>query len=137
MDADINLLSINEDLLDYAHECEDEWRLQNALESTVSGGPLLDFPLLAACRSGNEPLVRLLSDRGAKTWGVEKETWLLGTIIGSNDLRKILCKNAYSEGRIDVFDRMERQIAKFWSENVLTRLSKEVWRSMINEDSLG
>ena len=151
--ADINLLSINEVFLDYEHECEDAWRLENALEFTYRGGPLLDFPLLAACRTGNEPLVRLLLDRGAKTWGVEKETWLqetirsnysgkpslqvYGTIIGSDDLRKILRKNAYPEGRIDILDRLERKIAKFWSENVLTRLSEEVFGSMIQEDSLG
>ena len=150
--ADINLLSINEVFFDYEHECEDEWRLQDAFEQTVSGGPLLDFPLLAACRSGNEPLVRLLLDRGAKTWGVEKETWLqeairpnfggkpslqvYETIIGSDDLRKILRKNACSEGRIDTLDRMARKIARFRSEDILTRLGMEL-NAMINEDTLG
>lgn len=150
--ADINLLSINEDLLDYVQEGEDEWRLQSVL-GTRGSAPLLDFPLLAACRSENEPLVRLLLDRGAKLWGVEKETWLqeaigfnysgksslqvYGTIIGSDDLRKILRKNAYSEGQIDVFDRMGRQIENFVGNDVLTRLAKEVFGSMINEDSLG
>ncbi len=48
--ADVNFLSIDEDVL--------------------------DFPLHAASRSGNESLVQLLLDRGAKMWGVDKESWL-------------------------------------------------------------
>ena len=74
--ADINLLLINENLLDLLQRNGDERLLQDAFKWDSTGGALLDFPLLAAWRNGNLSLVRLLLDRGAKMWGVEKENWL-------------------------------------------------------------
>ncbi len=83
--ADINLLSIMQDVLrlpfvllgTYARET----LMHDLIEFVQSGKPALDFPLHAASRSGNESLVRLLLNRGAKTWGVDKESWLQQAIF--------------------------------------------------------
>ena len=79
--ADINFLSIDERLLDPrcllpATHTTAEILMQHSTKPVESGEPLLDSPLHAASRSGNESLVRLLLDRGAKMWGVDKESWL-------------------------------------------------------------
>ena len=95
--ADINLLLINQALLKSLHRMGDEELLQNAFERQNAfqnvfewrnlfewdnlGGGLLDFPLLAACRSGNKLLVRLLLDHGANTWGLDEESWLQQAIL--------------------------------------------------------
>ena len=79
--ADINSISIDEILQsvlsptgDYGLGYQSFTQWLN--ESLILAKPHLDFPLLAAARNGNESLVQLLLDRGAKTWEVEKESWL-------------------------------------------------------------
>ena len=77
--ADVNFLLIDEDLqhrlsLSAYHNNR---KVHHWLTEWVNSvQPPLDFPLYAASRSGNESLVQLLLDRGAKMWGVDKESWL-------------------------------------------------------------
>ena len=73
--ADIDILLITGCDLETL-EWRDKMTMQDLSERVNNGGLLLDFPLLAAARNGNESLVQLLLNRGAKTWGIEKESWL-------------------------------------------------------------
>ena len=77
--ADVNFLLIDEDLQDRLSSSayhNNRKALHWLIERVNSVQPPLDFPLYAASRSGNESLVQLLLDRGAKMWGVDKESWL-------------------------------------------------------------
>ena len=88
--AGIDFLSINKELLDSLQTCWGDELLQNAFEWVSIGGPLLDFPLLAAWRGGNETLVRSLLDRGAKTWGVDKGSWLQQAISAKPKVKELV-----------------------------------------------
>ena len=127
--ADIDILSITGCDLETL-EWRDKMTMQDLSERVNSGGLLLDFPLLAAARNGNESLVQLLLNRGAKTWGIEKESWLQQAmfakskanptggcseefvlasykkIISSDDLMEWLRGKGYSEELISTWDRM-------------------------------
>ena len=72
--ADVNFLSIDTYLHGRLSLSKFRQRVMQSLFDRVD--PPLDFPLYAASRSGYESLVQLLLDRGAKTWGVDKECWL-------------------------------------------------------------
>ena len=76
--ADINCLSIDQRLQNL--QCSSTPYDVQIMRRIIGFGklvePIMDFPLLAAARNGNESLVRLLLNRGAKIWGVEKESWL-------------------------------------------------------------
>ena len=77
--ADINFLSIDKSIqfLLSSSACYNHQEATQWLNGSVKWEkPLLDFPLLAASRKGNESLVRVLLDRGARMWGVEEESWL-------------------------------------------------------------
>ena len=82
--ADINHVSMVKGLQDLlCSEAYDSYetaiiRLPGSVNSVQ---PLLNIPLLAASRNGNESLVRVLLDRGAKMWGGEKESWLQQAIF--------------------------------------------------------
>ena len=131
--ADIDMLSIT--------RCDlktPEWREKMTMEDfsewAGSGKLLLDFPLLAAARNGNESLVQLLLNRGAKTWGIENESWLQQAmfakskanptggcseefvlasykkIMSSDDLMEWLRGKGYSEELISTWDRMTKNL---------------------------
>ena len=137
--ANINFISIHGRLLcplSSVTDCDIQLVSRWLTESVESGEPVLDFPLHAASRSGNEPLVRLLLNRGAKTWSVDKEIWLQQTILAkpkathlqgvhsrnvirviyeiirSDDIRETLRKNGYSDRHISAFDRIERHMSQ-------------------------
>ena len=77
--ADVNFLLIDEDLQHRLSSSayHNNRKVHHWLTEWVNSvQPPLDFPLYAASRSGNESLVQLLLDRGAKMWGVDKESWL-------------------------------------------------------------
>lgn len=77
--AGINFLSIDRrmQVLLASSRYRDLQEAMQLLDGPVkSVEPLLDFPLLAASQNGNESLVRVLLDRGAEMWGLEKESWL-------------------------------------------------------------
>ena len=80
--ADINIVSTTGYL--ETLQWEDETHIYDLSERFNSGRVLLDFPLLAAARNGNESLVQLLLNRGAKTWGIEKESWLQQTMVAKS-----------------------------------------------------
>ena len=95
--ADINLLSINEYLLRSLPKSRRKWILQNVFEWNGPRGTLLDFPLLAASRNGNESLVRVLLDRGAKMFGVDKESWLQQAILAKREATESV-EGSYRKG---------------------------------------
>ena len=96
--ADINLLIVNEYLLRLLQRKRDKWLLHNVLQWDGLGGALLDFPLLAAWRNGNEPLLRFLLDRGAKTWGIDRESWLQQAILAKQEATEPVEGSSPKEG---------------------------------------
>ena len=85
--ANINILSIDKELQDllYSSAYHNHRKvLRWLIERVNSVQPPLDFPLYAASRSGNESLVRLLLNRGAKMWGIDKESWLQQAIFAKS-----------------------------------------------------
>ena len=131
--ADINIISITGFYLETLRWKKETW-MQELSKWVDKGGLLLDFPLLAAARNGNESLVQLLLNRGAKTWGVEKESWLQQVmfakskanptggcseefvlasykkIISSDDFMEWLRGKGYSEELISTWDRMAKNL---------------------------
>lgn len=117
--ADIDFLSIDiclQQLLSSEYySSKDVKRLLSIQQISIK--PLLDIALLAASRKGNEALVRLLLNRGAKMWGVEKKSWLqlakgensnrrffpvnYMKVISSREFREILRRKGYLEDRTD------------------------------------
>ena len=85
--ADVNFLSTDRDL-QYLLSASPQYNNQEILHWLIGGflssQPPLDFPLYAASRSGNESLVQLLLNRGAKMWGFDKEFWLQQAIFAKS-----------------------------------------------------
>ena len=141
--ADINFISIDallQDVLSSGGKYEPgnqgftPWALNDSL---ISAKPCLDFPLLAAAKNGNESLVQLLLDRGAKTWEVKKELWLqLAIHAKSKEMHPVERSYPIADRIIDVTREIYRNILTTRDLRILVILGQYQptgdWRKLFN-----